>query len=109
VKASASSAFHERWMNGAEDYYKGIVKGLAGGKCWLCGEDVASWATRANIGLSSDEVESIRDSFLDAAHIVADCDLGPMTPDNLRPLCPSCHRVVDRLSDERREKLLRKE
>lgn len=45
-------------------------------------------------------------SFLDAAHIVADCDSGPMTPDNLRPLCPNCHRVVDRLSNEQRKKLL---
>jgi 5-methylcytosine-specific restriction endonuclease McrA len=86
----------------------GIVKGSAGGKCWLCGEDVASWANRVKIPLSTRETEVMRDRFLDAAHIVADCDKGSMTPDNLRPLCPNCHRVVDRLPSARREELLRK-
>ena len=111
-----SAAFHERWKTGAESYYKGIVKGSARGKCWLCEEEAASWATRtkvallrAEIALSKEELASIRDSFLDAAHIVAHCDSGSMTPDNLRPLCPTCHRIIDRLSNERREKLLRKQ
>ena len=108
VQSIPSSLFHERWKKGAENYNKRIVKGLASGKCCLCGEDAASWTTRAAIALSKAEHESIRDRFLDAAHIVADCDLGKMTPDNLRALCPNCHRVVDRLSNERREKLLRK-
>jgi 5-methylcytosine-specific restriction endonuclease McrA len=108
VQSTASPAFHKRWMNGAENYYKGIVKGLARGKCWLCEEDAASWATRMKISISEKELERIRDAFLDAAHIVPNYNLGPMTPDNLRALCPNCHRVVDRLPNERREKLLRK-
>jgi len=114
VQSTPSSAFHKRWLTGAENYYKGIVKGSASGKCWLCGEDAASWVTRAKvalsraeIGLSNEEIESISHCFLDAAHIVANCDSGPMTPDNLRPLCPNCHRIADRLSNGRREKLLR--
>jgi len=108
VQSTVSSAFHERWVTGAENYYKGIVKGLARGKCWLCEEDAASWATRTKISISEKEIERIRDAFLDAAHIFPNCALGPMTPDNLRPLCPTCHRIVDRLSNDRREKLLRK-
>lgn len=108
VQRIASSAFDKRWRTGAENYYKGIVKGLAEGKCWLCEEDATSWADRVKISITDEECVAIRDAFLDAAHIVPNFDLGPMTPDNLRPLCPTCHRVVDRLSDERREKLLRK-
>ncbi len=106
VQSTASSLFKERWVIGAESYYKGIVKQLAGGKCWLCQEDAASWAARAKILTSNEELQKIRDCFLDAAHILPDCELGPMTPDNLRALCPNCHRVVDRLSKERREMLL---
>jgi hypothetical protein len=107
VQPKASSLFQECWEIGAENYYKGIVKQLARGKCWLCQEDAVSWAARAKILTSDEELQKIRDGFLDAAHILADCELGPMTPDNLRALCPNCHRVVDRLSKERREMLLR--
>ena len=108
VRSIASSGFCELWEIGAESYYKGIVKSSANGKCWLCKEDVNSWVNRVNVSMTEIELESICDAFLDAAHIVPDCALGPMTPDNLRPLCPTCHRIVDRLSDERREELLRK-
>lgn len=107
VQSMASDAFQKRWRIGAENYYGDIVRGLAGGKCWLCGDDAASWATRAGMALSKEELESICDSFLDVAHIKARSNLGPMTPDNLRALCPNCHRFVDRLSEERREKFLR--
>lgn len=107
VQPTPSALFHGRWVVGAESYYKSIVKRLAGGKCRLCGEDAASWATRVKISMLEEELEGIRDCFLDAAHIVADCNLGPMTPNNLRALCPTCHRIVDRLSNERRETLMR--
>jgi hypothetical protein len=51
VQSAASAAFHKLWMTGAENYFKSIVKGWAGGKCCLCGEDAASWATRAKIAI----------------------------------------------------------
>lgn len=107
VQQEPSPEFHARWTAHAESYYKGIVISLADGKCRICGDDVAAWARRAKTPLSDKELEKLRDSFLDAAHIVADSKSGPMTPDNLRALCPSCHRVVDRLSDERRVELMR--
>ena len=106
VQATPSDEFRARWETGAENYYREIVIALARGKCRLCKADAASWASRVPISASKEELESIRDSFLDAAHIIARRDSGPMTPDNLRALCPNCHRVVDRLSKERRAKLL---
>lgn len=107
VHRAPSDEFRRRWRIGAESYYKGIVKGLAGGVCQLCGDNPASWALRTKLSMSEEELRAVHEGFLDAAHIVADCDMGPMTPDNLRALCPTCHRIVDRLPNERRESLLR--
>ena len=106
-KPTVSQGFHKRWMDGAESYYKGIVKGLAQGKCRMCRQDATSWIALARVSLSREETDSIRDAFLDAAHIDPNCKGGPMTPVNLRALCPNCHRIVDRLPDEQRERLLR--
>lgn len=105
-----SPEFHALWVEGAEGYYKGIVKDQANGKCQLCGEDGISWAAAKLVGIDVKGRDRVRiaDGFLDAAHIVSDCDLGSMTPDNLRALCPNCHRVVDRLPGKQREALLRK-
>lgn len=83
------------------------MKGLASGRCQLCGEDASAWSGRSAVVLSDPELASLRESFLDVAHIVADCQRGTMMPDNLRALCPTCHRVVDRLPDQRREELLK--
>lgn len=105
-QSTASAAFLERWNAGAKNYYKGITKRLADGNCWLCREDATSCAARWGIPVSEKDLQSFRYAFLDAAHIVPDCVLGPTTPDNLRPLCPNCHRLVDRLPDECRKELL---
>lgn len=102
-----SPRFHERWKQDAESYYKGIVKALADGRCRLCGKDAAAWIARAALQVSVEEAAAIRGAFLDAAHIVSARDHGPMTPDNLRALCPNCHRIIDRLPAERRQELLR--
>jgi len=108
-----SPEFHATWIKGAKGYYKRIVKDRAKGKCRLCGEDGISWAAAKLVGIDVEERDRVRiaDGFLDAAHIVSDCDLGSMTPDNLRALCPNCHRVIDRLprkQRKQREELLRK-
>jgi 5-methylcytosine-specific restriction endonuclease McrA len=105
-RSEPSESFRSRWNAHAEGYYKGIVKGLARGRCQLCGEDAGDWSRRCGVALSGAERASLRETFLDAAHIVADHQQGSMTPDNLRALCPTCHRMVDRLSDERRAELL---
>ncbi len=107
VPQKLNRSFHEDWMIGAEGYYREIVIGQANGNCWLCQENASSWALRTQIHVPDDKLESISRSFLDAAHIVARSKRGQMMPDNLRPLCPNCHRLVDRLSDEQRERLLR--
>ncbi len=75
--------------------------------CLLCGEDVASWANRVTkAGLLPDDIARIHDRFLDAAHIIAVRDDGSMMADKLKPVCPACHRVVDKLTNERRKELL---
>lgn len=103
-----SVAFDESWMADAESYYKGIVKGKACGKCRMCGENAESWIRRIPaIMATKEEVARMHDAFLDAAHIVPVLLNGRMIPENLRALCPNCHRIVDRLSPERRETLLR--
>jgi len=102
-----SEEFHAKWIAHAESYYKGIAISQANGKCRMWGDNATTWAARAKTQLYEKELAKLHDSFLDVAHIVADSKSGSMTPDNLRALCPSCHRVVDRLSDERRGELLR--
>ncbi len=106
--------FDERWNAGAESYYWEIERETAGGKCRLCGEDVADWAFRvknallqAGVILSNEELEAIRGGFLDVAHIIPRHASGPLEPDNVRALCPTCHRIIDRLGD-RGTALLRK-
>ena len=111
--ASASQSkpgikFEESWTAEAESYYKRIVKNRAFGKCRICGESAESWIDRIPITATKDEIAYIHDAFLDAAHITPVYRSGKMTPDNLRALCPNCHRIVDRLSQERREALLLK-
>ena len=104
-----SSEFDARWRQGAGAYYKQIVKDLAKGTCRLCGQDGPSWAAK-QVGVSprDEDTAKIVYGFLDAAHIVPHCQPGgSMTPDNLRALCPNCHRVVDRLPQKQRERLLR--
>ncbi len=98
--------FMGRWKSGAEGYYKGIVKNLARGICWLCKTNAAAWLADRGIDLPAPEVEKIRAGFLDAAHIKAHSKGGLMEPDNLRALCPNCHRMVDRLTPEQRGVLL---
>lgn len=106
VQSAASPKFLKLWnTSGPENYYKGIVKGDAGGKCCLCGEDAVSWATRWKIEISKEELESIRGVLLDGAHLIPNRKSGRMDPKNLRALCANCHRVFDRLSKDSREKL----
>jgi len=105
--SSPSPDFHARWMKKAERYYKSILRSSARGACQLCRESLHSWVDRIKVAMTTDEQQRFGEGFLDAAHIKADCDAGSMTPDNLRALCPNCHRVVDRLSFERREAILR--
>jgi hypothetical protein len=106
-KQNVTFDFDKNWKAEAESYYKGIVKGTSRGKCRMCGEDAESWIGRIPIKATEEEVARMNKAFLDAAHIVPIQQNGPMTPENLRALCPNCHRIVDRLSLERREKLLR--
>jgi hypothetical protein len=108
LKQTVSENFHQRWGEGADAYYKRIVKTLANGKCQLCKADAASWAAGAGIKMSGSEVAEIGDAFLDAAHIVPNCDSGPMEPDNARALCPNCHRLIDSLPRKQREDILRR-
>lgn len=115
IKAAAavdlppSRDFLQLWNIGAESYYKGIVKDLADGVCWLCKTHAEAWLDNRGITLPANEIKKIRGSFLDAAHITAACEDGKMEPDNLRALCPSCHRMVDRLPPEHRNVILLKE
>jgi hypothetical protein len=102
-----TSDFDSRWREGAAAYFKAIVKRLANGRCMLCGSDAEGWVARLPFTPAECELARVREAFLDAAHIVPDSQTGPLAPDNLRPLCPNCHRIVDRLSQERRETLLR--
>jgi len=102
-----SSEFDARWRQGAEAYYKQIVKDIAKGRCRLCRQDGASWvANWVDVNPRDEVTPKIIDSFLDAAHIVSRKNGGQVIPDNLRALCPNCHRVVDRLSQQLRERLL---
>jgi hypothetical protein len=110
-RGQSSPVFHALWVEGAEGYYKEIIKDRANGKCRLCGEDGVSWAAKLKlVGLEvrEQDKERIANSFLDAAHIVPNFNLGPAEPDNLRALCPNCHRVVDRLPRDQSETLLRR-
>jgi hypothetical protein len=97
--------FHQRWLKHAESFYKEIVIRLANGRCQLCGDDARTWADAVRFPLTESEVEKFRTSFLDVAHIKPNCQQGSMLADNLRALCPTCHRVADRLSDKRRYQL----
>ena len=99
-----STNFESKWSEGSEAYYSQIVKDRAGGECWLCKMTAASWMERA--GLSEPLTDSIKNGFLDAAHIVPRRENGPMSPDNLRALCPNCHRIVDRLDQSRCREIL---
>ncbi len=102
-----SPEFVEKWNKDAEQYYWEIVRGQSGGKCWLCGTTAATWIADRNLPIPPSEVETIVDQFLDIAHIEARADKGKMSPDNVRPLCPNCHRIVDRIPKKSRMELLR--
>jgi hypothetical protein len=99
--------FNIRWNKDAEKYYWDIVRSLSGGKCWLCGETAESWIAKNNLLIPIDEVIKIRERFLDVAHIEARKDEGKLSPDNVRCLCPNCHRIVDRIPKETCKMLLK--
>jgi 5-methylcytosine-specific restriction endonuclease McrA len=108
-QSKPSVKFEESWTADAESYYKRIVKGMACGECCICGEGAESWIRRIKeITATKEEVAHMHDAFLDAAHILPANQKGKMAPDNLRALCPNCHRIVDKLSQERRKALLLK-
>ncbi|HUG67575.1 MAG TPA: HNH endonuclease [Pirellulaceae bacterium] len=94
-----SPDFESKWCEGAEAYYSHIAKTLAEGKCWLCGMSAADWMKCA--GLTDLLCDSLKVGFLDAAHIMSRRENGSVTPDNIRALCPNCHRIVDRLGPKR--------
>ena len=107
-QSTVDEDFADRWAFGSDNFYWPITRALAAGKCWLCGETAANWEQKhlTTLGLSEDELKKIRRDFIDVAHIKARAEGGPITPDNVRALCPTCHRMVDRLSPERRKELL---
>ena len=97
--AVSSDGFKKRWNIDAENYYWNIIRRQSKGKCWLCGETAISWCDKQKElkGIPVELVQQIGDGFLDLAHIEARSDDGKMAPDNIRALCPNCHRIVDRL------------
>lgn len=104
LQVTPSPKLEAFWNAGADAYYWEIEKALAKGKCRLCGDDVSSWMKRisqilagSSLTLSGDQLSDLRDSFVDVAHIIAKADAGPLMPNNVRALCPTCHRVIDRL------------
>lgn len=99
--------FHTKWQYHAEAYYKGIVIALAKGNCQLCKANARVWANSMNVPLSEAELEKLQYSFLDAAHIMPNSTGGSMLADNLRALCPTCHRVLDRLDEDRRMEIFK--
>ena len=104
----ATAEFQKSLEIDAENYYWTIVRSRSKGRCWLCGETAASWIARQSKFLPIQEsvAKEIGEKFLDMAHIAARHKKGRMSPDNIRALCPNCHRIVDRIPDEARKLLL---
>ncbi|MCA9221203.1 MAG: HNH endonuclease [Planctomycetales bacterium] len=102
-----SEEFLEKWNQGAEGYFKQIVKDLAQGACWLCGATAKSWMRPIHEQLGETSALKLGSGFLDAAHIEPHSDGGSMNPDNLRALCPNCHHVVDRLPEQERQRIFK--
>lgn len=104
---SASKEFCEKWKFGSDGFYWTITRNNAAGICWLCKESAATWIEKhPQIALTEDERSEIRSSFIEVAHIHARADGGPIVPENVRALCPTCHLIVDLLSVERKKELL---
>jgi len=104
----ADEQFKLKWNVAPDGFYWHIARDTAGGQCWLCKETAATWLEKhfGTFVLTDEERNRIHRSFVDIAHIQARSDLGPIAPDNVRALCPTCHRIVDRLSPERKTELL---
>lgn len=103
----ATTDFADLWALGSDNYYWPITRAVAAGRCWLCGETAADWERKhLKLKLSDDELKNLRRDFIDIAHIKARAEGGPISPDNVRALCPTCHRMVDRLSPERKLELM---
>ncbi|MDB5344231.1 MAG: endonuclease [Schlesneria sp.] len=106
-QSKADKNFTDLWAFGSDNYYWPITRAVAAGRCWLCGETAADWEKKhLKLQLSEDELKKLRRDFIDIAHIKARAVGGPITPDNVRALCPTCHRMVDRLSPERKLELM---
>lgn len=108
VSREASKEFGQKWERDADAYYRQILMDRAGGKCLLCGDDAAARVATLNLQLSTEELATLQCAFLDAAHLTPKSQRGKLTPDNTWALCPSCHRIFDRLSETRRDELLKR-
>lgn len=106
-QAKADKDFSDLWAFGSDNYYWPITRAVAAGRCWLCGDTAADWERKhLKLQLTEDELKKLRRDFIDIAHIKARVEGGPITPDNVRALCPTCHRMVDRLSTDRKLELM---
>lgn len=105
--STANEEFCEQWKFGSDGFYWTITRNNAEGKCWLCKETAATWIEKhPQIALKGDELSQVLFSFVEVAHIQARAHGGPITPENVRALCPTCHHIVDLLSPERKTELL---
>ena len=100
-----SQEFSAKWHRDAESYYSDILSRQADGKCSLCDMTAEEWIKK--LGLTDPLTDAVKFGFLDLAHITPRRNQGAVAPDNIRPLCPNCHRVVDRLGTQRCEEILR--
>jgi len=104
----AGKEFQDKWNIAPDDFYWHIARSVSGGRCWLCKETADSWIEK-NFGefkLTEAERNRIRQGFVDIAHIKDRAAGGPIAPDNVRALCPTCHRIVDRLPMQRKMEVL---
>ena len=58
-----------------------------------------------SLELAADQLKKLHWGFLKVAHVVPKSMGGAMMPDNVRALCPTCHRVVDRLPGDLKNQL----
>ncbi len=104
--STPTEEFEKLWNRDAERFYWEIARRISGGKCWLCSESAESWVKSHSWAIPDTELEKIRERFIDIAHIEDRADDGKLSPNNVRGLCPSCHRVMDRIPKQRKKDIL---
>jgi hypothetical protein len=103
----ANDEFREQWKFGSDGFYWTITRKNAEGQCWLYKETAETWIEKhPQIALKADERSQVLFSFVEVAHIQARAEGGPIVPENVRALYPTCHHIVDLLSPERKKELL---